>query len=123
MLVPVHAERERGSDYYLLKLAYPYEQADSVPPTVAEDTSPEPRYFPGDVGILNIRGTLDTESGWAIGPSVPGRTRTLEFNSDGAMVFYGGVSGSTCVTVDGNPQNRVVVHSATSRVKIRPDSC
>ena len=123
VLVPGHAERERGPDYYLVKLADPYEQEDPAPPVVARDTPPEPRYFPGDVGIVNIRGALDTERGWVVEPSVPGRTRTLEFNSDGAMVFYGGVSGSTCVTVDGNPQNRVVVHAATSRVKIRSDSC
>ena len=123
VLVPGNAEQENGPDYYLVKLADPYEQADPVPPTVDKDTPPELRYFPGNVGIVNIRGALDTERGWVVEPSVPGRTRTLEFNSDGAMVFYGGVSGSTCVTVDGNPQNRVVVHSATSRVKIRPDSC
>jgi type II secretory pathway pseudopilin PulG len=123
VLVPGQAERERGPDYYLVKLADPYEQADPAPPVVARGTPPEPRYFPGDVGIVNIRGALDTERGWAVEPSIPGLTRTLEFNSDGAMVFYGGVSGSTCVTVDGVPQNRVIVHSATSRVKIRPDTC
>ena len=123
VLVPGQAEREYGPDYYLVKLADPYEQEDPAPPIVARDTPPEPRYFPGDVGILNIRGALDTETGWAVEPSRPGRTRTLEFNSDGAMVFYQGVSGSTCVTVDGSPENRVVVHSATSRVKITPDSC
>ena len=123
VLVPGHAEQEFGPDYYLVKLADPYEQEDPAPPTVAKDTPPKPRYFPGNVGIVNIRGALDTERGWAVEPSRPGRTRTLEFNSDGAMVFYGGVSGSTCVTVDGNPENRVVVHAATSRVKIKPNSC
>ncbi len=123
VLVPGHAEREYGPDYSLVKLADPYEQDDPAPPTVAKNTPPKPRYFPGDVEIVNIRGALDTERGWVVEPSRPGRTRTLEFNSDGAMVFYGGVSGSTCVTVDGNPENRVVVHAATSRVKISPDSC
>ena len=100
VLVPGHAEQEYGPDYYLVKLADPYEQTDSTPPVVARDTPPAPHYFPGDVGIVNIRGALDTERDWVVEPSVPGRTRTLEFNSDGAMVFYGGVSGSTCVTVD-----------------------
>jgi prepilin-type N-terminal cleavage/methylation domain-containing protein len=123
VLVPEQAEREHGPDYYLVKLADPYEEEDPAPPTVAEGSPPRARYFPGDVGILNIRGALDAEEGWAVEPSRPGRTRTLEFNTDGAMVFYQGVSGSTCVTVDGNPQNRVVVLSATSRVKIVPDSC
>ena len=123
VLVPGNAEREYGPDYYLARLADPYEPEDPAPPTVAENTPPEPRYFPGNVGIVNIRGALDTQRGWVVEPSRPGRTRTLEFNSDGAMIFYGGVSGSTCVTVDGNPQNRVVVHSATSRVKINPDAC
>ena len=104
VLVPGQAERERGPDYYLVKLADPYEQADPAPPVVARSTPPEPRYFPGDVGIVNIRGALDTERGWAVEPSIPGLTRTLEFNSDGAMVFYGGVSGSTCVTVDTLPR-------------------
>ncbi len=103
VLLPGSAGREYGPDYYVVKLAHPYEQEDLEPPTVAEDSPPEPRYFPADVGILNIRGTLDTERGWVVEPSRPGRTRTLEFNSDGAMVFYGGVSGSTCVTVDTLP--------------------
>jgi prepilin-type N-terminal cleavage/methylation domain-containing protein len=123
VLVPDQAEREYGPDYYMVKLADPYDEEDPTPPKVANDSPPEPRYFPGDVGILNIRGALDTDTGWAIEPSMPGRTRTLEFNTDGAMVFYQGVSGSTCVTVDRSPENRVVVHSATSRVKIKPDSC
>src|SRR5215218_8690161 len=100
VLVPDQAEPEFGPDYYLVKLANPYEQDDPTPPKVADDTPPEPRYFPGDVGILNVRGALDSETGWAVAPSIPGRTRTLEFNTDGAMVFYQGVSGSTCVTVD-----------------------
>ena len=100
VLVPDQAEPDYGPDYYLLKLANPYEQDDPTPPKVADGTPPEPRYFPGDVGILNVRGALDSETGWAVAPSIPGRTRTLEFNTDGAMVFYQGVSGSTCVTVD-----------------------
>jgi prepilin-type N-terminal cleavage/methylation domain-containing protein len=123
VLVPDQAEPDHGPDYYLVKLADPYEQDDPAPPKVADDSPPEPRYFPGDVGILNVRGALDSETGWAVAPSIPGRTRTLEFNTDGAMVFYQGVSGSTCVTVDGSPENRIVVHSATSRVKMKPDSC
>ncbi len=100
VLAPGHAEREYGPDYYLVKLADPYDDTDPAPPAVARDTPPEPHYFPGNVGIVNIRGALDAETGWAVEPSRPGQTRTLEFNPDGAMVFYGGVSGSTCVTVD-----------------------
>ena len=88
--VPGTAEREYGPEYYLVKLVDPYERTGPAPPAVAEDTPPEPRYFPGDVGTVNIRGALDTERGWVVEPSVPGRTRTLEFNPDGAMVFYGG---------------------------------
>ena len=83
------------------------------------------RTFPANVKIVNISGALDTntETSWVVSPSVVDETRTLEFNSDGTMRFYQAVSGSTCVTVDGNPQNRVIVLAATSRVKVESDDC
>lgn len=106
-------------DYRLVKLKAPYPGA---APEIVEDT---PRTFPGNVKIVNIAGALDedTISGWVRSPSIIGVTRTLEFNSDGTMRFYQAVSGSTCVTVDGNPQNRVVVLAATSRVKVEAGAC
>lgn len=120
VLVPEKADEDEGPDYYMVKLAAAYPA--TSPPVVDPSTPPEPRTFPGNVKIVNIAGELDT-GGWAVWPSVVGQTRTLEFNTDGAMRFYGGVSGSTCVTVDNSPENRVTVLAATSRVKIRADAC
>jgi hypothetical protein len=51
-----------------------------------------------------------------------GQTRTVEFNTDGTMRFYGGVSGSTCVTVDSSPENKLTVLAATSRIKVKADA-
>jgi prepilin-type N-terminal cleavage/methylation domain-containing protein len=122
VLVPEKADEDKGPDYYLVKLAAPYPAVS--PPVVDQNTLPEPRTFPGNVKIINIAGTLDTGGGgWVLPPSEVGQTRTLEFNTDGAMKFYGAVSGSTCVTVDTNPKNRVTVLAATSRVKIKANAC
>jgi prepilin-type N-terminal cleavage/methylation domain-containing protein len=79
-------------DYYLVKLRAPYPGS---APEVVERT---PRTFPANVKVENIAGDLDTGSGWIVPPSVENQTRTLEFNSDGAMKFYQAVGGSTCVT-------------------------
>lgn len=119
VLYPERAGQDQGPDYYLVKLAEPYTDT-SPPPVVVEQT---PRYFPENVKIVNIAGELDTDSGWAVAPSSPGQTRTLEFNTDGAMKFYQAVSGSTCVTVDNEPENRITVVSATSRVKVAGGAC
>lgn len=116
VLVPEKADNDTP-DYYLVKLRAPY--PDSAP-VVEEKTS---RTFPGNVKVVNIAGALDTGTGWLVDPSVVDQTRTLEFNTNGTMRFYQAVSGSTCVTVDGDPQNRVIVLAATSRVKIEKGSC
>jgi hypothetical protein len=39
------------------------------------------------------------------------------------MTFFRNPSGSTCITVDGNPRNRVISVSATSRVRVEFDTC
>ncbi len=119
VLYPERAGQDQGPDYYLVKLAEPYDSGDP-PPVVVEQT---PRYLPENVKIVNIGGELDTGSGWAVAPSSPGQTRTLEFNADGAMKFYQAVSGSTCVTVDNEPENKITVVSATSRVKAAAGAC
>lgn len=112
------ARPEGGADYYLVKLEDPYPENPS--PSVEEEI---PRTFPGNVKIENLSGNLDVENDWAVEPSIPGETRTLEFNSTGSMRFYQAVSGSTCVTVDGDPANRVTVLAATSRVKVEEGGC
>ncbi len=117
VLVPDNGDEEEGPDYHVVKLAAPY--PDAAPPTVV---LAKPRTFPGNVGIRNVRGTRDSGP-WIVAPSEPGRTRTVEFNPDGTARFYGGVSGSTCVTADGDPKNRVIVLAATSRVRVQPDEC
>lgn len=119
VLNPEKADESQAPDYHMVKLRAPYPGAT---PEVVKDI---PRAFTGNVKVVNISGTLDseTESGWVVTPSVINQTRTLEFNSDGTMRFYQAVSGSTCVTVDGDPQNRVVVLAATSRVKVKDGAC
>ena len=113
-------ETDEGIDYHLVKLKAPY------PNSSAEAEQVTPRVFPGNVKIVNIAGDLDKDphnNGWYVSPSVLNQTRTLEFNTDGAMKVYQALSGSTCVTVDGNPQNRVKMHSATSRIEVEPGAC
>ena len=119
VLHPERTERDSDEDYQLVRLQDPYPGSE---PKVERQV---PRTFPGNVKIVNIAGALDTETktGWVVAPSVAGTTRTLEFNADGTMRFYQAVSGSTCVTVDGNPNNRVVVLAATARVKVESGAC
>ena len=122
VLVPDKADEDEGPDYYLVKLLAPYPA--TAAPAVDPATPPKPRTFPANVKVMNIAGTLDTGAGgWAIAPTIVGQTRTVEFNTDGTMRFYGGVSGSTCVTIDSNPENKLTVLAATSRVKIKSDAC
>ena len=119
VMVPEQTDEDQGPDYYLVKLKAPY------PGATPEREKKMTRTFPANVKIVNIAGALDTNtaSGWVVEPSVVDHTRTLEFNTDGTMHFYQAVSGSTCVTVDGDPQNRVVVLASTSQVRVEPGGC
>ena len=122
VLVPDKAGEEEGPDYYLVKLAASYPA--TLTPAIDPATPPKPRTFPANVKVMNIAGVLDTGvGGWAVAPTVVGQTRTVEFNTDGTMRFYGGVSGSTCVTIDSSPENKLTVLAATSRVKTKADAC
>lgn len=122
VLVPDKAGEDEGPDYYLVKLAAPYPA--TATPAVDPKTPPKPRTFPASVKVMNIAGTIDTGAGgWAVSPTVVGQTRTVEFNTNGTMKFYGGVSGSTCVTIDTSPENSLTVLAATSRVKTKADAC
>lgn len=123
-------EQEEGPDYYLVRLAEPYDSGDPGP----TPTRRSPRTFPGNVKVTNVitpAGFLVDDQGasywappWEAQPPPPiPQTRTLEFNTDGTMTFFRSPSGSTCVTVDGNPRNRVISVSATSRVRVELDSC
>ena len=122
VLVPDRADEDEGPGYYLVKLLAPYPA--TSPPVVDPANPPRPRTFPANVKVTNIAGTIDTGAGgWAVPPTVMGHTRTVEFNTDGTMRFYGGVSGSTCVTVDSSPENKLTVLAATSRIKTKADAC
>lgn len=123
VLNPEKADESGDPDYYMVKLAQPYDPdiAGNPPPALASGTSPRPRRFPANVKIVNINGNLDS-GGWMVLPS-SGETRTMELNSDGTAKVYQAVSGSTCVTVDGDPENRVTVLAATSRVKVKAGAC
>jgi len=100
-------EQEEGPDYYLVRLAEPYDPDDSGPAV----TGRFPRTFPGNVKVTNVitpAGSVVDDHGanywvppWDATPSplVP-QTRTLEFNTDGTMTFFRSPSGSACVTVD-----------------------
>jgi type II secretory pathway pseudopilin PulG len=124
------AEREEGPDYYLVTLADSYDSGDSTPVL----TTRSPRTFPGNVKVTNVitpAGSVVDDQGasywippWEAQPSPPvPQTRTLEFNTDGTMTFFRSPSGSVCITVDGNPRNRVISISATSRVRVEFDTC
>ena len=123
-------EQDEGPDYYLVRLAEPYDPGDPGPVV----TRRLPRTFPGNVKVTNVitpAGSVVDDQGanywvapWEVLPSPPvPHTRTLEFNTDGAMTFFRSPSGSVCVTVDGNPKNRVISISATSRVRVEFDTC
>ena len=122
VLVPDKADEDEGPDYYLVKLAAPYPA--TSPPVVDPASPPQPRTFPANVKVMNIAGTLDTGTGgWVVSPTVVGQTRTVEFNTDGTMRFYGGVSGSTCVTIDSSPENKLTVLAATANEKKKNNAC
>ncbi len=123
-------EQEEGPDYYLVRLAEPYDPGDPGPVV----TRRSPRTFPGGVKVTNVitpAGSVVDDQGanywvapWDAPPSPPvPQTRTLEFNTDGTMTFFKSPSGSACVTVDGSPKNRVISVSATSRVRVELDTC
>jgi prepilin-type N-terminal cleavage/methylation domain-containing protein len=120
VLDPEEKDEDEGPDYHLVKLKAPYPGSSPVKEREI------PRIFPGNVKVVNIAGDLDKDphdNNWYVSPSVLNQTRTLEFNTDGAMKVYQALSGSTCVTVDGNPQNRVKMHSATSRIEVEAGAC
>ena len=123
-------EEEDGPDYYLIRLTTPYPPA---PPVIDTGTPPKPRYFPGNVQVTNVitpAGSLIDSHGAAYwvapwgtpAPSPIPDTKTQEFNSNGTVSFFASPSGSVCVTVDTNPQNRVISRSSTSRIRIEYDS-
>ena len=108
-VVPVldRAEQGEGPDYYLVRLAAPYDDGDASPTT----SKRLPRTLPGNVKVTNVitpAGSVVDDQGanywvppWTESPSPPiPRTRTLEFNPDGTMTFFRSPSGSLCVTVD-----------------------
>ena len=128
VLVPDRGGEDDGPDYYLVKLNGVYEP-NSPKPSIAPDTKPIPRTFPANVKIMTQENKAnqpiqdDPNDKYYLSPddSVSGPTRTLEFNSDGTMMGYGGSpSGTVGVTVDGDPQGQVRYVSATSRIRILP---
>lgn len=120
VLAPSKKDEEEGADYYMVRLKAPNTPDSS--PTVDECTA---RVFPANVYIRNHDAKLNDSSDDSLGCNLPSSaiTRSLEFNSDGTMAFFKGPSGSICVTVDNNPQIRVVSLSSTSRVKIKDQEC
>jgi prepilin-type N-terminal cleavage/methylation domain-containing protein len=101
------AEQKEGPNYYLVRLAEPYDPGDPGPVV----TRPLPRTFPGNVKVTNVitpAGSVVDDQGanyWVAPSDVPPsppvpKTRTLEFNTDGTMTFFRSPSGSVCVTVD-----------------------
>ena len=122
VLVPEQAGENDSPDYYLVKLAQPYDpNVPGASPIIDPNTPPTPRFFPANVKVRdhdsNLNDTPVNPAG-LVSPA-PSQTRTLEFNSNGTMAFKSGPNGSVCITIDGEPQRRVTSISATSRVKIK----
>lgn len=114
-------------DYYLVRLSEPYEDEspDLADPTVdAAEDPPIPRTLPADVEIVaetNDAGNpiLDTPaSPYYYNPEGGGDIRTLEFNSNGAMLGYGSPSGTLRVTIGDGPERSMTYVSATSRIRV-----
>lgn len=130
VLVPNRGDEDEGPDYFLVRLvrAYDPEVAGNLPPALDENTPPKPRYFPANVMVAierNRNGTPiqdgpDGEYYLSPAASITGSTRTLEFNTDGAMTGYGSPSGTVGVTIDDDPEGRVRYVAATSRVWVLP---
>lgn len=124
ILAPVKKDKSEGADYYMVRS----EAINTSDPSPAVDKC-IPRTLPANVHIRDHDVTLNddstvTDPGCDLQPShALDTTRSLEFNSDGTMAFLKGPSGSICVTVDNNPQIRVVSLSSTSRVKIKDQEC
>lgn len=134
VVLMMEAEGEaEGPDYFLLGLAQPYGTNASDPEAdpIAGEAPPVPRSLPANVRVMTQTRKagegrapiIDTPaSDYYINPTGEMKTtRTLEFNSDGAMSGYGSPSGTVRVTVDGNPKACVRYLAATSRVFILSD--
>ena len=130
VLVPNRDDEDEGPDYFLVRLvrAYDPEVPGNLPPALDENTPPKPRYFPANVMVATernkngtpIQDSPDGEYYLSPAASISGSTRTLEFNTDGAMTGYGSPSGTVGVTIDDDPEGRVRYVAATSRVWILP---
>ena len=123
VLAPSKKDEDEGADYYMVRLEAPNTPDSS--PTVDKCTA---RVLPANVYIRDHDRKLNDSSVANTGcdlqpPYTPDTTRSVEFNSDGTMAFLKGPAGSICVTVDNNPQIRVVGLPATSRVKIKDQEC
>lgn len=123
VLNPDMTDEEQGADYRLVKLNNVYKPG-YVTPT--ENGASHPRTLPANVKVINISGELDSDAvapTWMTATSITARTRTIEFNSDGTLKWYQAASGSTCVTVDGDPDLQITSLAATSRVLIKDENC
>ena len=124
VIVPGREAEEEGPDYYLVKLNGVYDESSGRLP-VEESI---PRTLPANVWVMNqtskngslIQDTKSDDYYTSPEPDTEDPTRTLEFNTDGAMTGYGSPSGTLRVTVDENPKRAVRYLSATSRIKILP---
>ncbi len=121
VLVPEQAGEDGSPDYYLVKLAQPYDpNVPGASPSIDPNTPPTPRYFPANVKVRDHDPNLNDAPGTLaeiVSPSI--QTRTIEFNSNGTMAFKSRPNGSVCITIDGDPQRRVTALSATSRVRVK----
>lgn len=115
--------KSAGADYYLMKLQEPYDGNNSP----AMEGDPIARTFPANVKARQPDYQDDQAADYFLLPPqeapAPPSTLTFEFDPDGSMNTYGGVSGSACVTVDTDPELRTYVQAATSRVEVRDKEC
>ena len=127
VLVPGRGDEDEGPDYFLIRLDGVYEEG-FPKPTASTETSIVSRTLPANVEVMIQRNKNDVPiqdnkgKTYYLSPraSLSDSTRTLEFNTDGAMTGYGSPSGTVRVTVDEDPQGQVGYVAATSRVRILP---
>lgn len=117
-------EDKCGGDYCLVRLEEPYTE-ESDEPKIGDFTEHElPEgtevYFSEEDADDDTTVPADPDNKGTKKPSLHGKTRTVEFNSDGTARALGSPSGTFVVSAEGgDPSREIVFLSATARVELK----